>query len=206
MLNERRLKTGPYVTCFLFFLSSKSALKKSTLSDGQFRIDKCWFQDSNFGFYMVYALVSNASYEIRSCLLLNDYMFSCCFHVFLNIFLCHGWMLTEGGGGPNFQRRIDVKRGTMSLDGSPKYLLFTLVLVPKEFDLASSGGYLTDNIKQLRKFLIIFSAIIKTKLWSLNCLIVKSTEIILKRLFRRILQNGCSEKTCEKGANLVGCL
>ena len=27
-----------------------------------------------------------------------------------------GW----GGGGPNFQCRIDVKRGTMSLDGSPK--------------------------------------------------------------------------------------
>ena len=37
-----------------------------------------------FGFYMVYTVVLNASYEVRSCLLLNDFMLSCRFHVFLN--------------------------------------------------------------------------------------------------------------------------
>ena len=86
MVNELRLKTEPYVTCFLFFLSSKSTLKKSLLSNGHFAIDKCWFQDSDFGFYMVYTVVLNASYEIKSCLLLNDFMLSCFFHVCLNNF------------------------------------------------------------------------------------------------------------------------
>ena len=82
MINEPRLKTEPYVTCFLFFLSSISAFKKSLLSDSHFKIDKCWFQDSDFGFYMVCTVVLNASHETKSCLLLNDFLFSCCFHVF----------------------------------------------------------------------------------------------------------------------------
>ena len=48
MINEPRLKTEP--------------LKKSLLSDGHFTIDKCWFQDGDFGFYMVYTtVVLNAS-------------------------------------------------------------------------------------------------------------------------------------------------
>ena len=68
MINEPRLKTETYVTCFLFFLSSKSTSKGSSLSDGHFTIDKC----------LVYTIVLNAPYEIRSCLLLNDFMFSCC--------------------------------------------------------------------------------------------------------------------------------
>ena len=36
---------------------------------------------------MVYTIVLNASYEIKSYLLLNDFMFSCCFHELSNIFL-----------------------------------------------------------------------------------------------------------------------
>ena len=56
------------------------------------------------------------------------------------------------------------------------------MLVAKDFDLPSSGCYLTNNAKEFRKFLIIFSAIIKTKLSSLNCLMVKSTEAIDKRV------------------------
>ena len=43
MINEQRLKTEPYLACFLFFLSSKSTSKKSSLSDGHFKIYKCWF-------------------------------------------------------------------------------------------------------------------------------------------------------------------
>ena len=43
-----------------------------------------------FDFYMDFTVlvftVLNASYEIRSCLLLNDFMFSCFFHIFLNNF------------------------------------------------------------------------------------------------------------------------
>ena len=35
---------------------------------------------------MIYTVVLNASYEIKSCLLLNDFMFPCCFCVFLNNF------------------------------------------------------------------------------------------------------------------------
>ena len=45
---------------------------------------------------MVYTVVLNASYEIKSCLLLNNFMFSCWFHVFLNNF---------------FLSRVDVNRG-----------------------------------------------------------------------------------------------
>ena len=90
MINEPRLKTEPNVTCFLFFLSSKTTLKENSLSDGHFTIDTCWLQNSDFGFYMVYTAVLNASYEIKSCLLLNDFMFLCCFHVFLNNFFTTG--------------------------------------------------------------------------------------------------------------------
>ena len=81
MINEPRLKIEPYAACFLFIQSSISTSKKSSLSDGHFTINKCWFQDSDFGFYMVYTVVLNASYEIKSCLLLNDFMFSCYFNV-----------------------------------------------------------------------------------------------------------------------------
>ena len=56
-INEPRLKTEPYVTCFLFFLSSKSTSKKSSLSDSHFTIDKYWFWDSDFGFYVVYTVI-----------------------------------------------------------------------------------------------------------------------------------------------------
>ena len=45
---------------------------------------------------MIYAVVLNASYEIRSCLLLNDFMFSYCFHVLFDNF---------------FVPRVDVNRG-----------------------------------------------------------------------------------------------
>ena len=102
MINELRLKTESYVTCFLFFFSSKSILKESLLSDGHFTIDKCWLQDNDFGFYIVCTAVLNASYEIKSFVFSNNFMFSCCsFHVILNNFLCamHGWTLTEDGGG-----------------------------------------------------------------------------------------------------------
>ena len=52
---------------------------------------------------MIDTVVLNASYEIKSSLLLNDLMFSCSFHIFLNnffvpLFSCHGWTLTEGVG------------------------------------------------------------------------------------------------------------
>ena len=39
-----------------------------------------------FCFYMVYTVVLDVSYEIKICLSLNDFMFSCSFHVFLNNF------------------------------------------------------------------------------------------------------------------------
>ena len=50
LINELRLRTEPYIMCFLFILSWKSTLKKSLLSDGHFAIDKCWFYNSHFGF------------------------------------------------------------------------------------------------------------------------------------------------------------
>ena len=86
MINEPTLKAEPYFKCFLFFLFLKSTLKKISFSDGHFTIDKYWLQDSNFGFYMLYAVILNASYEIKSCLSINDFMFSCYFHVFLDNF------------------------------------------------------------------------------------------------------------------------
>ena len=58
----------------------------------------------------------------RSCLLLNDFMFSCCFYVFLNnFFVPYGWTLNRVG--VKFlmsNQRTKSTRGTMSLDGSPK--------------------------------------------------------------------------------------
>ena len=57
-------------------------------------------------------------------------------------------------------------------------LPFTFVLVAKDFDLPSSGGYWTKNGKQFRKLLTIFSGKLKTKFWSLNCLILKSIETV----------------------------
>ena len=52
---------------------------------------------------MVYTVVLNASYEVKSCLLLNDFMFSCCFYEFSNNFL-----------GP----RVDVNRGGLEVQVS----------------------------------------------------------------------------------------
>ena len=60
---------------------------------------------------MVYTAVLNASHEIKSCPLLNDFMLSCCFHVFLNNFFVvqvdfnregGDGGVGEWGGGPNF--------------------------------------------------------------------------------------------------------
>ena len=48
---------------------------------------------------MVYTVVLNALYEIKSCLLLNDFMFSCCFHVFLNNFFVPLVDVNRGGVG-----------------------------------------------------------------------------------------------------------
>ena len=45
-----------------------------------------WIRVAGVGSYMVYNVVLNASYEVRSCLLLNGFMFPCCFHTFLNNF------------------------------------------------------------------------------------------------------------------------
>ena len=69
MINEPRPKTESYVMCFLFFLSSKSTPILVFI----------WF----------IAVALNASYEIKSYLLLNDLVFSCCLDVFLNnFFVC----------------------------------------------------------------------------------------------------------------------
>ena len=85
MINEPRLKTVPYVTCFLFFLSSKATSNKV-------RYKMVILQSINAGFRTVilvftWFILYYASYEVKSCLLLNDFMFSCCFHEFSNIFL-----------------------------------------------------------------------------------------------------------------------
>ena len=47
-------------------------------------------------------IILNASYEIRSCLLLNNFMFSCCFHVFLNNFFVPWVDDNRGGWGVDF--------------------------------------------------------------------------------------------------------
>ena len=48
--------------------------------------------------------ILNASYEITSSLLLlNDFIFSCCFHVILSsVFVPQADVNRAGGGGPNF--------------------------------------------------------------------------------------------------------
>ena len=57
---------------------------------------------------MIYTAVLNASFEIKNYLLLNDFMFSCCFDVFLNNFFVPRVDVNKGdgggvgGGGPNF--------------------------------------------------------------------------------------------------------
>ena len=62
------------------------------------------FRTMIFVFYMFYTVVLNASYEIKICLLLNDFTFPCCFHVFLNNFFVSQVDVTEGGisKGPIF--------------------------------------------------------------------------------------------------------
>ena len=54
-------------------------------------------------------VVLNASYEIKSCLLLNNSTFSCCLHVFLNNFLVPRVEVNRGVlRGPYFWCWIDV--------------------------------------------------------------------------------------------------
>ena len=43
MIRQPRLKTEPYVRCFLLFLFLTSTLRKSSLSYGHFAVDKYWF-------------------------------------------------------------------------------------------------------------------------------------------------------------------
>ena len=80
MINEPRLKTETFVMCFLFFLSLKSILKTTLLPDGHNIL-----QSINGGFkiatlfFCFFSVVLNASYEIQTCLLLNDFI--SCYHV-----------------------------------------------------------------------------------------------------------------------------
>ena len=75
-VNDPRLKTEPCVTCFLFFLSSINAGFSTAI------LVFTWF----------------ILQKERSCLLLNDFMFSCCFYVFLNnFFVPYGWTLNRVG-------------------------------------------------------------------------------------------------------------
>ena len=55
-------------------------------------------------FWFLHGLVLNASYEITSSLLLlNDFIFSCCFHVILSsVFVPQVDVNRAGGGGSNF--------------------------------------------------------------------------------------------------------
>ena len=48
-------------------------------------------------------------------------MISCFQVAFMYMYFCAtgGRKQRGGSGGPNLKRRVDVKRGTMSLDGSP---------------------------------------------------------------------------------------
>ena len=61
---------------------------------------------------MVYTIALNASYEIKSCLLLNDLMLLSCIY----FFLIGGWMSTKGSGGgdggpnSNFELTISVAK------------------------------------------------------------------------------------------------
>ena len=84
MINEPKLKTEPFVMCFLFFLSLKSTLKKSLLSDGHIIL-----QSINAGFRT--AILVLWFYCSIKCFIWNiklsfvkwfHIMFSCCFHVF----------------------------------------------------------------------------------------------------------------------------
>ena len=83
MINEPRLKTEPFVMCFLFFLSLKSTLKKSLLPDGHIIL-----KSINAGFKIA-TLVLCFFCSIK-CFIWNinlsfvkrfHIMFSCCFHM-----------------------------------------------------------------------------------------------------------------------------
>ena len=63
-------------------------------------------------------MVYNASYEIKSCLLLKDFMFSCCFRLFLNNFYVPLVNVNRGAVGAQISN-VDIISCTMSLDGSP---------------------------------------------------------------------------------------
>ena len=63
-------------------------------------------------------VVYNVSHEIKSCLLLKDFMFSCCFHLFLNNFFVPS--VGVNGGAVRVQiSNVDIVSCTMSLDDSP---------------------------------------------------------------------------------------
>ena len=66
----------------LYEMIGGSRLVVLSLSNDYSATGKCWFQNSDFGFYMIFTVVLYASYEIKSCLLLNDFVFSCCFMYF----------------------------------------------------------------------------------------------------------------------------
>ena len=81
---------------------------------------------------MFYTVVLNALYEIESCLLLNDVMFSSCFHVFLNYL---------------FVPQEDVKREAMSLNGFPcsGVLRASPQAIRDLGEIFTMCGVLTDN-------------------------------------------------------------
>ena len=126
MINQLGLKIEPLVTCVLFFLPSKSALKKSL---PVFRCRWSFTIDYAAGVrtvILVFAwftvVVLNASYEIKSCLLLNNLTFSCCLHVFLNNFLVP--RVDVNRALPKGQWYNDTMvHGTMIFDGSPFSLM-----------------------------------------------------------------------------------
>ena len=92
--------------------------------DGHFTIDQemLFFLAQQFWFFTTWFILQKE----RSCLLLNDFKFSCCFHVFLNnFFVPYGWTLNRVGvkfltSNQLQSTQVRSTRGTMSLDGSPK--------------------------------------------------------------------------------------
>ena len=121
IINEPRLKTEPFVMCFLFFLSLKSTLKKSLLSDGHIIL-----QSINAGFktailvLWVYCGIKCFIWNIKLSFVKWFHIISC-FHLLSCVFLCHGWTLTEGVGVPisKVKSTLSVVQWLMILDGFP---------------------------------------------------------------------------------------
>ena len=74
------------------------------------------FRSANLIF--TWLVVYNASYKIKSCLLLKEFMFSCCFHLFLNNFFVPPVDVNRGTVGVQVSN-VDIICCTMILDGSP---------------------------------------------------------------------------------------